>query len=134
MNEKSHSQTVVRLVPLHQLGVTKLCLVDNPSMPAQRMQRQEELCEVEAKLVYTVRYRTARVVKRNPVSKKEPTIVAHTFNSPLPHSSGRGMHMQIFDFEHSLVFRVCSRVVRTTERNPVSKKEKKGFDSNQKAA
>ena len=44
--------------------------VANPFMPSQRRQRPEDFFEVEANLVYTVRYRTVRVLKRNPVSKK----------------------------------------------------------------
>lgn len=33
--------------------------------------RQEELCEFVSSLVYIVSYRTARTIKRDPVSNKE---------------------------------------------------------------
>ena len=39
------------------------------------------------------------------------------------HFGGRGR--QISEFEDSLVYRVSSRTARTTQRNPVSKKQKK---------
>jgi hypothetical protein len=38
---------------------------------------------------------------------------------------GRGRGRQISDFEASLIYRVGSRTARTTQRNPVLKKEKK---------
>jgi hypothetical protein len=38
---------------------------------------------------------------------------------------GRGR--QISEFEASLVYRVSSRTARATQRNPVSKKKKKGL-------
>jgi hypothetical protein len=38
--------------------------------PALRMQRQVNLCELEASLVYRVSSRTARATQRNPVSNK----------------------------------------------------------------
>lgn len=44
------------------------------------MQKQADLCGVEANLVYTVRQRTAKAVRRSPVSKKGHGIMAHTFN------------------------------------------------------
>ena len=41
-------------------------------IPALRKQRQEDLCEFEASLVYRVSSMTARAVtQRNPVSKKQ---------------------------------------------------------------
>jgi hypothetical protein len=43
---------------------------------------------------------------------------------------GRGR--QIIEFEASLVYRVSSRKVRDTQRNPVSKKKKKKKKTNQK--
>jgi hypothetical protein len=43
-----------------------------PLIPALRKQRQEDLCEFEASLVYRVSSMTARAVtQRNPVSKKQ---------------------------------------------------------------
>ena len=47
-------------------------------------------------------------------------MVAHTFN---PSTGGRGR--QISEFKASLVYRVSSRTVRDTQRDPVSKKKKK---------
>jgi hypothetical protein len=44
-------------------------------------------------------------------------VVVHSFNP----SRGR----QISEFEASLVYKVCSRTVRATQRNPVSKSKKK---------
>jgi hypothetical protein len=39
-------------------------------VPALRKQRQADLCEFEASLVYRVSSRTAKVTQRNPVSKQ----------------------------------------------------------------
>ena len=39
-------------------------------IPAPEGQRQMNLCEFEARLVYTVSPRTARATQRNPVSKQ----------------------------------------------------------------
>jgi hypothetical protein len=39
------------------------------SIPAWRRQRQVDLCEFEASLVYKVRSRTVRATQRNPVLK-----------------------------------------------------------------
>ena len=50
-------------------------------------------------------------------------VVAHAFSPS--HSGGRGR--QISEFEASLVYRVSSRTARATQRNPVSKKKKKGW-------
>ena len=36
---------------------------------ALRRQKQKDLCEIEASLVYRVSFRTARITQRNPVSK-----------------------------------------------------------------
>jgi hypothetical protein len=41
------------------------------------------------------------------------------------HSGGRGR--RISEFEASLVYKVSSRTARATQRNPVSKKKKKGW-------
>jgi hypothetical protein len=48
-------------------------------------------------------------------------VVAHTFKSQ--HLEGRGR--RISEFEASLVYRVSSRTARATQRNPVSKNQKK---------
>jgi 3-polyprenyl-4-hydroxybenzoate decarboxylase len=40
-------------------------------IPAFRRQRQVDLCEFQASLIYTVNSRTARAIQRNPVSKKK---------------------------------------------------------------
>ena len=40
-----------------------------PLIPALRRQRQVDLCEFEASLVYRVSSRTARATQRNPVKK-----------------------------------------------------------------
>jgi hypothetical protein len=39
-----------------------------PLIPALRRQRQEDLCEFQASLVYRDNSRTARITQRNPVS------------------------------------------------------------------
>jgi hypothetical protein len=36
---------------------------------------------------------------------------------------GRQWYVDLFEFEASLIFRVCSRKARATERNPVSKSQ-----------
>jgi hypothetical protein len=48
-------------------------------------------------------------------------VVAHAFNPQ--HLGGTGR--QISEFEASLVYRVSSRTVRDTQRNPVLKNQKK---------
>jgi hypothetical protein len=55
--------------------------------------------------------------------KKKPGVVAHT-----QHLGGRGR--QISELEASLVYRVSSRTVRATQRNPVSKKQNKTKQNN----
>jgi hypothetical protein len=55
----------------------------------------------------------------NPKHQCAPAVVAHAFN---PHLGGRGR--RISEFKASLVFRVSSRTVRVTQRNPVSNKTK----------
>ena len=50
-----------------------------------------------------------------------PGMVAHTFNP----STWEGRGRQISEFEASLVYRVSSRTTRATQRNPVSKNQKK---------
>ena len=42
----------------------------SPSVPLLRRQRQADLCEFEVSLVYKVNSRTAKAIKRNPVSKQ----------------------------------------------------------------
>ena len=42
-----------------------------PLIPALRRQRQVDLCELEASLVYRVSSWTARAIQRNPVSKNK---------------------------------------------------------------
>ena len=42
-----------------------------PLIPAQRRQRQADLCEFEASLVYRVSSRTTEDIHRNPVSKRK---------------------------------------------------------------
>ena len=50
-----------------------------PLIPALGRQRQEDLCEFEASLVYKASSRTARTVtQRNPVSKQTNTIIITT--------------------------------------------------------
>jgi hypothetical protein len=44
-----------------------------PLIPALGRQRQEDLCEFKANLVYRASSRTARAIQRNPVSKKQKT-------------------------------------------------------------
>ena len=44
--------------------------------------------------------------------------MAHTFNP-------RTWEAEVGEFQGSLVYKVCSRTARATERNPVSKKTKK---------
>jgi hypothetical protein len=46
--------------------------------------------------------------------------MVHTFNS----STWVGRGRQISEFQASLVYRVSSRTVRATQRNPISKKPK----------
>jgi hypothetical protein len=47
-------------------------------------------------------------------------MVVHAFNP----STQEGRSRQISEFEASLVYKVSSRTVRATQRNPVSKKRK----------
>ena len=42
-----------------------------PLIPALMRQRQVDLCEIEAGLVYKVSFRTARATQRNPVLKRK---------------------------------------------------------------
>jgi len=42
-----------------------------PLIPELRRQRQAELCEFKASLVYRVNSRTAKAMQRNPVSKRK---------------------------------------------------------------
>ena len=44
-----------------------------PLIPALRMQRQGNLCEFEASLVYSASSRTARATQRNFVSRNQKT-------------------------------------------------------------
>ena len=44
-----------------------------PLIPALRRQRQEDLCEFEAKLIYRVSSRTARATYRETLSRKTKT-------------------------------------------------------------
>jgi hypothetical protein len=44
-----------------------------PLTPELGKQRQEDLCEFEASLIYTVNPRTARTTQRNPVSNNNNT-------------------------------------------------------------
>jgi hypothetical protein len=46
-----------------------------------------------------------------------PGVVAHAFNPSIREAEGR----RISEFEASLVYKVSSRTVRATQRNPVSK-------------
>ena len=46
-------------------------MVGRSLIPALRRQRQVDLCELEASLVYRVSSRTARAIQRNPVLKKK---------------------------------------------------------------
>jgi hypothetical protein len=41
------------------------------ALPALGRQKQADLCEFEASLIYRVSSRTARAIHRNPVSKKQ---------------------------------------------------------------
>ena len=43
------------------------------ALPALGRQKQADLCEFEASLIYRVSSRTARAIHRNPVSKKKQT-------------------------------------------------------------
>ena len=94
--------------------------------------RGRQISEFEASLVYRVSSRTARATQKNPVSKKQKKnktkkstssqlVVAH-FCSP---STLEGRGRWISEFEASLDYRVSSRTARATQRNPVSKKQKK---------
>jgi hypothetical protein len=42
-----------------------------PLIPVLKRQRQADLCEFKASLVYRVNFRTARATQRNPVSTKQ---------------------------------------------------------------
>ena len=42
-----------------------------PLIPAHRRQRQADLCEFKARLVYRTSFRTSRTTQRNPVSEEE---------------------------------------------------------------
>ena len=42
-----------------------------PLISARQRQRQVDLCEFKANLVYRVSFKTARATQRNPVSKKQ---------------------------------------------------------------
>ena len=46
-------------------------MAHTPLIPAPRKQRQADLCELEAILVYRASSRTARATQRNPVLKNE---------------------------------------------------------------
>jgi hypothetical protein len=46
-----------------------------PLIPAFRRQRQVDLCEFKASLVYRASSRTARATQRNPVSKKKKKVL-----------------------------------------------------------
>lgn len=43
-----------------------------PIIPAPKRQRQANLCDIKASLVYRVSYRTSRATQRNPILKKLP--------------------------------------------------------------
>jgi hypothetical protein len=49
-------------------------------------------------------------------------MVTHAFNPSIGAGGGRGR--QISEFQASLVYKVSSRIARTTQRNPVSKRKK----------
>jgi hypothetical protein len=109
-----------------------------PLIPAHGRQRQGELCEFEASLVYRVSSRSAKATQRNPISKylKNPTLSYPIFShirvkicqnnlQTRYQSTKGGRGRQISEFEASLVYRVSSRTARATQRNPVSEKKKK---------
>jgi hypothetical protein len=48
-----------------------------PLIPALGTQRQADICEFEASLVYRVSSRAARATQRNPVSKKPSPPTKH---------------------------------------------------------
>ena len=52
---------------------------------------------------------------------KESKVVAHAFNPRTREAEAGG-----FEFKASLVYRVSSRTARAAQRNPVSKKKKRG--------
>ena len=52
-----------------------------PLIPAHARQRQADLSEFEASLVYKASSRTARAVYRNPVSKSKKEKKMHLFRS-----------------------------------------------------
>ena len=56
--------------------------------PALRRQRQVDLCEFEASLVYRVSSRTAEVTQRKPISEKPPSSP-----SPLLPPISRTLHL-----------------------------------------
>jgi hypothetical protein len=71
--------------------------------------------------------RTARAIQRNPVSKnktktnKQTNKKAHTFSPRIQGQRVGYRSKQISKFEATLVYRESSRIIRATQRNPVSK-------------
>jgi hypothetical protein len=83
-------------------------------IPAFGRQSQVDLCEYEPAWFYIVR----------PCLKNYKSMTGHGGACLLSqHLGGRGR--QISDFEASLVYIVSSRTARATQRNPVSKNQKK---------
>ncbi|MBV2134754.1 hypothetical protein KRX52_18440 [Pseudomonas sp. MAP12] len=83
--------------------------------------RQADLFGVEA---YKAVYRTTRAIRRHPVSKKS-LVLWHT---PLiSHSRGQGKHMQIFDFEHRLMYSLFQNSQGYTENLYLKIRGKRGI-------
>ena len=61
-----------------------------PLIPAVRRQRQVDVCEFEASLVYRVSSRTARATERNPVLKKKTKPNQNKTKIKMFHSAGHG--------------------------------------------
>jgi hypothetical protein len=71
-----------------------------PLVPALERQRQGDLCEFKASLVYRLVSRTARaVIQRNPVSKNQnkqkPKTIEHCFNIQSQFNSETQSHTSI---------------------------------------
>jgi hypothetical protein len=58
-------------------------------------------------------------------------VVAHAFN-PSTWEAEAILSLRISEFEASLVYRVSSRTARATQRNPVSKNQKKKKEKEKK--
>jgi hypothetical protein len=104
-----------------------------PLTPERRRQKQAELCELEASLVYRASSRTARATQRNPVTEQvpgQPGLHRETLlQSKFRDSQG---------YTEKPCYRASSGTAWATQRDPVlngvgkkNEKEKKKIETNQ---